>query len=194
MKLPKTAHTAHAWRIHELTPDFRVQDVWSFRTPGAGPGDFPAMLTAMRATGGLRDQSRPVRLLFALRWRIGALLGWDDPARAAASLRERLPADLRRAPRGHDSPGLPLKALYELRTESARELANRTGHCVMHLGWAPAADGHELRMAVLVKPRGRFGRLYMAAIAPFRHLIVYPALTRRWERAWREHATAGGAR
>jgi hypothetical protein len=39
-------------------------------------------------------------------------------------------------------------------------------------------------MAVLVKPNGPFGRLYMAAIAPFRHLVVYPALTRAWERAW----------
>ncbi|MDP4509386.1 DUF2867 domain-containing protein [Nonomuraea turcica] len=44
-------------------------------------------------------------------------------------------------------------------------------------------------MAVLVKPNGLFGRLYMAAIAPFRYLIVYPSLTRRWERAWldRDH-------
>jgi hypothetical protein len=57
----------------------------------------------------------------------------------------------------------------------------------MHLSWVQGADGdHELRMAVLVKPNGRFGRLYMAAIAPFRYLIVYPALTRQWERAWRD--------
>jgi hypothetical protein len=26
----------------------------------------------------------------------------------------------------------------------------------------------------------------MAAIKPFRYLIVYPALTRQWERAWRD--------
>lgn len=80
---------------------------------------------------------------------------------------------------------MPPKAVYELHTESARELANKTVHTVMHLGWVPGADGHyELRMAVLVKPNGWFGRAYMAAIAPFRYLIVYPALTRRWERAW----------
>jgi hypothetical protein len=29
------------------------------------------------------------------------------------------------------------------------------------------------------------GRLYMAAIKPFRYLIVYPALTRQGARAWR---------
>jgi hypothetical protein len=39
-------------------------------------------------------------------------------------------------------------------------------------------------MAVYVKPRGRFGRPYMAFIAPFRHWVVYPALLRQIERAW----------
>jgi hypothetical protein len=29
MKLPNTAHTSRPWRIHELTPDFRVEDVWA---------------------------------------------------------------------------------------------------------------------------------------------------------------------
>ena len=74
-RLPDTEHTSRPWRIHEITQDFRVEDVWAYRTPGAGPA--------------------------------------------------------------------------------------------------------------LVKPNGLFGRLYMAAIKPFRYLIVYPALTRQWERAWR---------
>ena len=39
-------------------------------------------------------------------------------------------------------------------------------------------------MGVYVKPRGRFGALYMRAIAPFRHWIVYPALLRQIGRAW----------
>ncbi|MFC4059539.1 DUF2867 domain-containing protein [Planomonospora corallina] len=195
MRLPTTAHTSRPWRVHEFTGDFSVEDVWAFRTPGAGPGDFPVMLAAMRAAGGLAEQPRPVRFLFAVRWRLGALLGWDEPSAGVgervASLRDRLPGDVRCAPRGPDNENMPLKAVYELDTESARELANKTVHTVMHLGWVEGADGdHELRMAVLVKPNGWFGRLYMAAIAPFRHLIVYPALTRRWERAWRDRAHA----
>ena len=28
MKLPDTEHTSRPWRIHELTPDFRLEDVW----------------------------------------------------------------------------------------------------------------------------------------------------------------------
>ncbi len=39
-------------------------------------------------------------------------------------------------------------------------------------------------MAVYVKPRGAFGRAYMAMIKPFRHWVVYPAMMRQLERAW----------
>lgn len=194
-RVATTSHTEQSWRIHELTTDFTVEDVWSFRTPGAGPHDFPVMLAAMRSGGGLDTQPRLSRLLFAARWRLGALLGWDRPSedlgQRVTSLRDRLPSDLRDAPRGEDSDRLPMKAVYQLDTESARELANKTVHAVMHLGWAREPDGdYGLRMAVLVKPNGRFGRLYLAAIAPLRYRIVYPALTRHWERAWRERSTA----
>ncbi|TDD94362.1 DUF2867 domain-containing protein [Actinomadura rubrisoli] len=192
MRLPATAHTDRPWRIHEIAPDFRLEDVWSFRTPGAGPDDFPAMLAAMRASGGPSRYPLPVRFLFEVRWKLGGLLGWDKPKAGikarVPSLRDRLPDDLREAPAGPESTAIPLTPVYELDQECARELANKTVHTIMHLGWAPAASGgHELHMAVLVKPNGLFGRLYMAAISPFRYLVVYPALTRQWERAWRDH-------
>ncbi|WP_373430192.1 DUF2867 domain-containing protein [Streptomyces sp. V1I1] len=198
MRLPGTAHTDQPWRIHELTPDFRLEDVWAFRAPGAGPDDFPVMLAAMQAAGGPGTGSWPVRFLFALLWKLGALFGWDEPRAArVAPLRDRLPRDLRETAGGSVAGDSPFTSVYELGNECARELANKTVHAVMHLGWAPAATGgHELRMAVLVKPNGLLGRLYMAAIAPFRHRVVYPALTRQWERAWQNRngsATVHGA-
>ncbi|MBF6298402.1 DUF2867 domain-containing protein [Nocardia amamiensis] len=194
-RLATTTYTDQPWRIHEFTKDFEVEDVWSYRTPGAGPDDFPTMVAALQAAGGPAKQPWPVRFLFAVRWKLGALLGWDKPSAGVgtrvASLRDRLPADMRDAPRGMDNENMPLKAVYELDMESARELANKTVHTVMHLGWVRGADGdYELRMAVLVKPNGLFGRLYMAAIKPFRYLVVYPALTRRWESAWRDRNDA----
>jgi len=65
-------------------------------------------------------------------------------------------------------------------------MANRTVHAVMHLSWVPDdAGAYRGQMAVLVKPNGLFGRAYMAAIAPFRHLIVYPPLMRGIAREWR---------
>ena len=86
-----------------------------------------------------------MRFLFAVRWKLGALLGWDKPSAGVgvrvASLRDRLPGDLRDAPRGPDNEGMPLKAMYELDMESARELANKTVHTVMHLGWVQGANG-----------------------------------------------------
>jgi ABC-type transport system involved in multi-copper enzyme maturation permease subunit len=39
-------------------------------------------------------------------------------------------------------------------------------------------------LAVYVKSRGIFSRLYMAAIWPARHLLLYPALIRKVEEAW----------
>ncbi|QDY77934.1 DUF2867 domain-containing protein [Streptomyces qinzhouensis] len=199
MKLTRTAHTEQPWRIHAIAPDFRVEDVWSFRTPGAGPGDFPVMLAAMRADGDFDRQPPVVRFLFAVRWKLGAVLGWDRSdaglGKRVRSLRERLPDELRDAAVAPEPGGSPFTPLYDLPDESVRELANSTGHSLMHLGWAPVAGGggeYELRMAVLVKPNGRSGRLYMALIAPFRYLVVYPALTRKWERAWREHARVNG--
>jgi hypothetical protein len=53
-------------------------------------------------------------------------------------------------------------------------------------------------MAVLVKPNGLLGSAYMAAIKPFRLLVVYPALMRAIERDWETkgppRSTAGSPR
>ncbi|WP_433332043.1 DUF2867 domain-containing protein [Spirillospora sp. CA-294931] len=191
MRLPKAAHTAQPWRIHEFTADFRIEDVWSFRAPGAGPDDFTVMIDAVKAAYDTRKEPAPVRFLFAVRWKLGALFGWDAPkaglGKRVVSLRDRLPSDLVRTADDATPCTDPFTEVFQLGDEAARELANRTVHDIMHLGWVPTGDGgHELRMAALVKPNGLFGRLYMAFIAPFRYLIIYPALTRQWEQAWHD--------
>ena len=102
------------------------------------------------------------------------------------TLRDRLPADLRDAPSGPDFDALPFTPLYLTDDEFAAEIANRTVHGVMHLGWVPdGTGGFRGQMAVLVKPNGLLGSAYMAAITPFRHLIVYPAMMREIGRGWR---------
>jgi hypothetical protein len=190
-RLPDTEHTSRPWRIHEIAPDFQVEDVWAFRTPGAGPDDFPAMLSALRTAGGLKQNPALVRFLFALRWKLGALFGWDGPDAGLArveSLCDRLPPDLRQDVTGTAMANIPFTMVYELHDECAIELVNKTVHTICHLGWVSTGNGeYELRMAALVKPNGLLGKLYMAAIKPFRYVIVYPALTRQWESAWRDH-------
>ena len=44
-------------------------------------------------------------------------------------------------------------------------------------------------MLVLVKPNGPLGAAYMAAIRPFRYLIVYPLMMREIEKKWRARST-----
>ena len=91
------------------------------------------------------------------------------------TLRDRLPVDLRDGPSGPEFETLPFTSVYLTDNEWAAEMANRTVHAVMHIGWVPDdAGGYRGQMAVLVKPNGLCGKAYMAGIAPFRHLIVYP--------------------
>jgi hypothetical protein len=189
MRLPNTAYTSRPWRIHELTGDFRLEDVWELPTPG-GPDDFPRLVQLIASADPSESSSFAVRSLFAIRWKIGELFGWDRPDTGLGSrvptLRDRLPADLRDAPSGPAFDALPFSSLYLLEDQWAAEIANRTMHGVMHLGWVPdATGGFRAQMAVLVKPNGLFGTVYMAAIRPFRHVIVYPAIMREHERIWR---------
>jgi len=191
MRLPDTAHIARPWRIHELTRDFRLEDVWELPWRG-GPDDFPRAVQLIASGDLSHSSSRAVRTLSAIRSKLGAVLGWDDPDAGVGSrvpsLRDRLPADLRNAPRP-DFDALPFSSLYLLDDEFAAEIANRTVHGVIHIGWVPdGTGGFRGQMAILVKPNGPLGTAYMAAIKPFRYLIVYPALLRGWDRAWRRRS------
>jgi hypothetical protein len=191
MRLPNTAHTSRPWRIHELTHDFRLEDVWELPTPG-GPDDFPRLVQRMASFDPSRSSSGAVSTLFAIRWKLGELLGWDDPDAGLGSrvptLRDRLPVDLRDAPRPGFDP-LPFTSLYLIDDEWAAEIANRTVHGVMHVGWVPdQTGGYRGQMAVLVKPNGLLGTAYMAAIKPFRYLVVYPPAIREIGRNWRAGA------
>jgi hypothetical protein len=188
MRIPNSAHTSRPWRIHELTRDFRLEDVWALPTPG-GPDDFPLLVQSFVSGDASQSPSRAARTLWATRRKLGKVLGWDRPdvglRSRVASLRDRLPTDLRDVPAGPEFHRLPFTSLYLLEDEFAAEIANRTMHGVMHLGWVPdGRGGYRGQMAVLVKPNGLLGTAYMAAIRPFRHRVVYPAMMREIGRAW----------
>jgi hypothetical protein len=176
MRLPKTAHTSRPWRVHEFTSDFELEDVWALPTPG-GPDDFPQLVrfatdrpVELNAQGQyVGDGSRGIvprasRALFELRWKLGDLLGWDDSdsgvGRRVATLRDRLPADLRDAPRGPDpGSGVPMISLYLTEDEWATEMANSTVHSIITLAGsqtAPAATAARWRS--WSSPTGGSGR------------------------------------
>jgi hypothetical protein len=201
-KLPNAVHESRPWRIREIVPDFRLEDVWGLPVQG-DRDDFQALLEQMAAADPANADSLPTRFLWRLRDRLGSLGGLGRIAAPAdgdrdavasklpipgtdeTSLAGRLPEDLRDTAAEVDFGSLPFMPLYRTDVEFAAEVSNRTMHGVMHLAWADQGEGrYQGQMAVYVKPHGWFGEAYMALIKPFRYLIVYPALMRQTERTW----------
>jgi hypothetical protein len=202
MRLPNAAHESRPWRIREIAPDFTLEDVWALPVQG-GAEDFQTLLELMASSDPASAESFPTRVLWRVRDRLGSLLdlgrisapidsGREDaagklpiPGTNETSLADRLPDDLRNTVRDLDFGSLPFVPLFRTDVEFAAELSNQTVHGAMHLAWVDQGEGrYQGQMAVYVKPRGLFGKGYMALIKPFRHWVVYPALMRQTERAW----------
>jgi hypothetical protein len=207
MRSTASAHRAHPWRVHTLAPDFELVDVWRFDVQVDSSRGFDAFLdTFWEVMGTLKRHP-----LSRLRVAVGRVLGWDEKpnSRAIPGCRERAVAERLDAtdransasmpgagansawmPRaGADSasgPALPpatsVRPVYRFSDEALYEISNETVHALMHLGCGE--DGVP-ELAVYIKSRGLFTRLYMAAIRPARHAIIYPALTSRVESRWR---------
>ena len=176
--MPIIAHKSRPWRIDAIVRDFRLEDVWALQTPG-GPDDFPE-LVQMIASGDPSRGPRAARVLWAIRWKLGELLGWDRPDTGLGSrvptLRDRLPADLRDGPPGPVFDTLPFSSLYLTGDEWAAETANQTMHGVLHLGWVTDGSGSwRGEMAVYVKPNGRLG-----TATPEQRSTSAPTPSRRW--------------
>ncbi|HEY3865744.1 MAG TPA: DUF2867 domain-containing protein [Solirubrobacteraceae bacterium] len=209
MRLPNAAHEARSWRVREITSDFVLEDVWALPVHG-GIEDFQALIEIAVSSDPADAESLPTRLLWDLRDRLG---GWFDlgristsidgggdggapgklpiPGEHETSLADRLPDDLRDTATDLHFASLPFTTLYRTDVEFAAEISNRTVHGVMHLAWVDQGAGiYQGQMAVYVKPRGPFGKGYMALIKPFRYWIIYPALMRQIERIWKARAQA----
>lgn len=199
---PNSTHESQPWRIHEIVPDFTLEDVWALPAQGGEDG-FSSLLALIASVDPAHADSPATRFLWLARDRLGAWFdlgrirvpaggGTDAPAGGLpipgtneTSLAGRLPEDLRGSAEDADFGSLPFAPLYRTGNEAAAEISNRTVHGVAHLAWVDRGEGrYQGQMAVYVKPRGLFGRAYMASIKPFRYLIVYPALMRQFEQAW----------
>jgi hypothetical protein len=196
-------HLSRPWRVHGVAPDFELLDVWLFDL-GAGPASLDEFLVCFWT--GASDVAGS--WLARIRLWVGRVLGWDDheltlpiPGCEEFSVAARLsPED--RAQNRADSRS-PLSAatvqpVYRFENEALYEVSNDTIHALLHVGMVDRAAEAWSSLAVYVKSRGSFSRAYMAAIGPFRHLVVYPALVRSVERSWRlrrseaARAPAGG--
>ncbi|MGA5817699.1 DUF2867 domain-containing protein [Kitasatospora sp. NPDC094028] len=194
MRIPNTAFTDRPWRIHEYIGDFDIEDVWDLDTPG-GPDDLARLVRQFSGDGTDFHPSAAYRLLFAIRWKLGAVMGWDTADQGISprnpSLRERLADDLRDGTRGPDLKTVPMKSVYQTDTEWVTEVVNRTVHAVMHIGWVDDGNGRfHAQMAVLAKPNGALGKVYMPAILPIRRVFVTPNLVKTIGRTWHARKAA----
>ncbi|MFE0422629.1 DUF2867 domain-containing protein [Streptomyces sp. NPDC058953] len=193
MKLPNSAHYDRPWRVHEIAKDFELEDVWRLPTPG-GPDDLDRLVRQFASPDDDEISDVVVRTLFAIRWKLGAILGWDKRGSGlgdrVTTMRDRLPQDLLDGRRGPDLKVVPFYSVYQTDTEWVAELANKTVHCLLHMGWVKdeEGDGYHAQMAALVKPNGTFGKTYMAAIKPIRRTLVYPQLIRSIGRNWTKYS------
>jgi hypothetical protein len=207
MRLPNSEHESGPWRIRAIVPDFTLEDAWALPVHG-GAEDFQTLLELMVSSDLANAESLPTRVLWGVRDRLGS---WFDLGRISApvdsgrdggagklpipgkdetSLTGRLPEDLLGTAADLQFESLPFVSLYRTDVEFAAEISNQTVHGVMHLAWVDQGEGrYQGQIAVYVKPRGLFGKGYMALIKPFRYLIVYPALMRQTERTWNARTT-----
>jgi hypothetical protein len=188
MRIDPGGFRACPLRVHALLHDVPLEDAWAIPLSGGGAGRTVHDLRAVMVAG--REAAPPVvRGLFQLRGRIGALFGWDHqrPAWNAESYAERLSAADRA--RSLIAPGTPdgnFRILYRFEDEQLSELRNATVHAFASLSIRPTPGGYLAYLGVFVQPVHRFTRLYMRAIAPFRRLVVYPAIIRKVQRTWVE--------
>jgi hypothetical protein len=174
-------------RCHTFLHDVPLHDVWRIDLAGGGPGRTMQDVDAIALPRRDASLSLPARGLFALRFGLGRVFGWDRPRpdQRASSYLHRLTGDDRaRSLRPPGSMRGLFRMLYSFPDEAVGEVRNATVHGFFVMALRPRGDGYRLYWAIYVKPVGRFTPFYMAIIDPFRRFIVYPAMIRQVKAAW----------
>ncbi|MEN8144804.1 MAG: DUF2867 domain-containing protein [Gemmatimonadota bacterium] len=175
-------------RAHTLLVEVPLHDVWRLELPNGGADrsieDIRAILQRLPASTGLGPA---VRALFWLRKSIGVAFRWDTERfeEYSSPYLNRLTAE----DRGESlaAPGTidgPFRVLYVRDNEALSEIRNATVHAFSALALRRTDAGHRLYWAIYVQPVGLISHLYMAAIDPFRRLLVYPAILRHIYESW----------
>jgi hypothetical protein len=164
-------------RVHQFLAGVPLHDVWAVDLPSPHAGITLDEFLRL-ANERLFTPAPVVRGLLRLRLLIGRLFGWDRPStEAAPTFADRLTdADRARslAPAGVRE-GL-FRVVYRFENESLVEVINRTVHAAALSALVETANSYRFYFAVYVRNVGRLTPFYMAAIDPFRKLIVYPSL------------------
>ena len=128
MRLPNAEHESGSWRIHEIVPDFVLEDVWALPVHGQAT-DFPKLLELASHLNPANANSLATRALWRFRDLLGKWFGigritaqsdpvadWNAklpiPGKNETSLRGRVPDDLKNTADGVDFGSLPFSPLY----------------------------------------------------------------------------------
>jgi hypothetical protein len=173
-------------RVHEFLAGVPLHDAWAVDLPR--PRGGITLAEFLRHAGSLFQRPEPaVRTLLSIRFFIGGLFGWDRETTGSfsESFAQRLTDEDRMrslVPAG--TPNGLFRIVYRFENEQLDEVANRTVHAGALSALVEAAAGYRFYFAVYVREVSPFTPLYMAAIDPFRKLIVYPALLRGVSAQW----------
>lgn len=194
MKINKDLHLDQAWFADELLADFNIEDVWKLPIelrPHHTLNEVQEVFSnAIEKIGRTGISGK----LFQLRFFLGRILKWDEQTATAHkpldnSIRKRF-AEIQKLEL-EDAPELragEFTPVYKWENESLLEIENKTVHAAIHFGKIQIKkDNCTVQMAVYVKPKGLFGKVYMLIIKPFRLLLVYPAMLRALKIQWNEH-------
>ena len=184
-------------RAHQLLAGVRLHDVWAVDLPSPRAGI--TLDEFLRVANERPYTPAPVvRALLDLRLRTGRLFGWDRPRTSsqAPTFADRLTdADRARSlapPGARERPSEQFRVVYRFENEKLVELINRTVHAAALSTLVETANGYRFYFAIYVRSVSRLTPFYMAAIDPFRKLIVYPSLLRSVRANWHRTMVAPG--
>jgi hypothetical protein len=179
-------------RAHSLLADVPLHDVWAIDLRGGGPGRTMVDLRTLLSKGKLTSANPAVNFLFWFRTQLGRMFGLDEEPRGASrkSFLHRLSSADREAslvPAGTREGSF--RILYVSKQEAISEIQNSTVHGFSVFALIERSPDYRLYWAIYVLPVSRFTSWYMRLIDPFRRVIIYPAVLRRIEGAWRSSLT-----
>ena len=157
----KPARRDHARRVFTLS---RASD--SSRPRRSCKGCWTYVFLSDASSGGTARDRRQAESTFADR------LTDADRARSLA------PAGLREGPNGL------FRVVSRFENEKLVELINRTVHAAALSALVETANSYRFYFAVYVRSVDQLTPVYMAAIDPFRKVIIYPSLLRSVRSNW----------
>jgi hypothetical protein len=193
-KINAHEHLVHPLCVHRLLSDFELEDVWRIPVTLTSRHSLKMFIEQFDKTNVTLIKKGLTGLLFRIRLSIGRLLGWDDRAPQEklipGSIRFRYAQQENLSYDDLPNPGSgSFIPVYKLENEYLSEIENKTVQAALHFSRVLCAENSSwtIHMAVYVKPKGLFGRLYMLLIKPFRLWIVYPALMKAAKKNWEEY-------